>query len=120
MKQRLYNKKTKQVVLAWLVGQNAKGEQVMTLRTPLGLLLSEGIIVKIDDNPDLVMSFRTCVQTFCEAVQKLNRALLATLKKGAAAKVQLRNLQARRININVSLKGFSKAHGILASELKVK
>ncbi len=118
MMQRLSNAQTKQVVLAWLIGLNPDGDKVMTLRTPLGLLLNKGIIVQVDDNPHLVMTYRTCVQTFCEAVHALNSALLDTLKGGAMARVQLQNLQEQPVNINVSLKGFGKAFDILGEELK--
>jgi invasion protein IalB len=118
MMQRLSNAQTKQVVLAWLVGLSPSGDKVMTLRTPLGLLLNKGIVVQVDDNPHLVMTYRTCVQTFCEAVHALNAALLNTLRGGASARVQLQNLQEQPVNINVSLKGFSKAFDILDEELE--
>ena len=118
MMQRLSNAQTKQVVLAWLIGLNPAGDRVMTLRTPLGLLLNKGVVVQVDDNPHLVMSYRTCVQSFCEAVHALNLTLLTTLKGGTTARVQLQNLQEQAVNINVSLKGFGKAFEILDEELK--
>ena len=120
MMQRLSNAQTKQVVLAWLIGLDPAGDKVMTLRTPLGLLLNKGVVVQVDDNPHLVISYRTCVQSFCEAVHALNASLLDTLKAGTTAKVQLQNLQEQAVNINVSLKGFGKAFEIFEEELRTE
>lgn len=118
MAQRLSDAKTKQVVLAWLVGLNAAGDKVITLRTPLGLLLHKGIVLQVDDNPHLIVSFRTCIKAFCEAAHALDRSLLGLLKNGRVARVELQNLQGKTLKFNVSLRGFSKAYGILLSELK--
>lgn len=118
MAQRLNDAKTKQVVFAWLVGLNAAGDQVITLRTPLGLMLQKGVAVQVDENPKFTVPFRTCIKAFCEAVQGLNKPLVAMLKKGAVAKVQLQNLQEETIWISISLRGFSQAYKIYSTGLK--
>lgn len=109
MSQRLNDSQNQKPLLIWLVGTDPKGQRMMILRTPQGILLTKGLVVTIDTKPPLYLSFRTCAQTFCEAVHPLDEALVAEFGGATSLTVRLHNLQEKFIDLNVSPNGFTQA-----------
>ena len=109
MSQRLNDDQNQKLLLIWLVGTDPKGQRMMILRTPQGILLTKGLVLTVDKKPPLYLSFRTCAQTFCEAIHPLDAALAAELGRATTLTVRMHNLQEKFVDLSVSPNGFSDA-----------
>lgn len=82
---------------------------VADIITPLGVLLEFGLRLKIDGGEERGAPFRICQQHGCLVREPLSSDVIANLKKGNAAKVTVAAEGAGPIDIEISLKGFTKA-----------
>ncbi|MCB9973085.1 MAG: invasion associated locus B family protein [Rhodospirillales bacterium] len=76
---------------------------------PLGVLLEPGVRMQIDDGQVYQFTFRYCGAGGCVAVIRLSDALIAEMKKGNAATIQFMSAKGQKINVPITLKGFTKA-----------
>jgi invasion protein IalB len=79
---------------------------------PLGLKLANGVTLQIDDEAPLPRAaFRTCMPAGCIAQIDLTDKVIASARKGKAIKVSFAFDNAtNNQQLNLSLKGFSKAY----------
>jgi invasion protein IalB len=92
---------------------------LMELMFPLGVDLRSGILMQVDDNPEIRAGFVTCIEAGCIVVLELNDALLQQFKKGNKAKVGFRGMgQKDNAVLELSLKGFSAASAQLKNTLE--
>ena len=82
---------------------------VADIITPLGVLLEFGLRLKIDDGEERGAPFRICQQHGCLVREPLSTEVIASLKRGNNASVTVAAEGAGPIDINISLKGFTKA-----------
>lgn len=83
------------------------------ITTPLGTLLRGGVQLQIDASEPRTALFEVCVPAGCIVREAMSDDLLASLKGGKAAKVSFSVLQQGALNVDISLKGFTKAFGAL-------
>jgi len=83
------------------------------ITTPLGTILRPGVQVKIDANEPRTGLFEICVPAGCVVRDAMSEEFLANLKAGKVAKVTFGVLRQGEVNVDISLKGFTKAFGSL-------
>lgn len=109
--QRLMIKENNQRLIEFAVGypKDAKGVAQAAIVLPLGVLVNEGIALKVDEQAPAKAAFRTCIPEGCVVVMNLPEAFIATMKKGTKITVSfLDGGTGKQVNIDMSLQGFGK------------
>ncbi len=86
---------------------------VADIITPLGVLLEFGLRLKIDAGEERGAPFRICQKHGCLVREPLSADVIASLKKGNKATVTVAAEGAGPIDIDISLRGFTKAFNSL-------
>lgn len=76
---------------------------------PLGILLEQGVSMKIDDGKPFVFKTRYCTNAGCFSYVNLDKTLLGSLKKGKAVAFQFKSATGQDINLIMNLSGFEKS-----------
>ena len=109
--QRLLVKETGQRVSEFAVGfpdgkgKNARGVAVL----PLGILLNEKTGLRVDDGEIFYFQVRYCTQNGCYAFLDLTPQVIADMKRGNEASFYFTTLEGKKLQIDFSLAGFTKA-----------
>lgn len=90
-----------------------KVDAVADIITPLGVLLDYGLRLKIDGGEERAAPFRICQKHGCLVREPLSTEVIGTLKGGNKALITVAAEGAGEINIEISLRGFTKAYGSL-------
>jgi len=90
-----------------------KVEAIADIITPLGVLLEFGLRLKIDEGEERGAPFRICQKHGCLVREPLSSDVIAALKKGNKATVVVAAEGAGPVQIEISLRGFTKAYGSL-------
>lgn len=97
-------------VLRVVVGNPPQlGSPAITFLTPLGVRLAPGLQLQVGNNEPIGMPYQVCVPQGCRADLPIRPELLAQLRGGSTATVSLIDPNGQRVNLNVSLMGFSNA-----------
>jgi invasion protein IalB len=88
---------------------------VLTVRTPLPLLLPDGVTLTIGAGPPLHLPWRTCIVGACEAALPLGDDLVAELRRARGGTAEFTLVDASRVRLPFSLLGFSAALRALES-----
>ena len=79
----------------------------IVLTLPLGIPLSPGVFLKIDDGKPVMFSFNRCVPRGCRVRIALDDDLLKEFKAGGKVLITYRNIKQRPITTEISLFGFT-------------
>ncbi len=82
---------------------------MLTLQLPLGLNVSEPVVVRVDTGAEEKLRMQTCTNAGCFVTIPLKDPLLASLRTGQQLKVAVKDTAARTIDIDLSLLGFGLA-----------
>jgi invasion protein IalB len=82
---------------------------VAIVRTPLNLLLSSGVAMKVDQRPVGKLAYRSCNQGGCIVPFSLQGSVLAALMKGANVEFEFSDLSESTQTARFSLLGIAKA-----------
>lgn len=82
---------------------------VADIITPLGVLLEFGVRMKIDAQKERAAPFRICQQHGCLVREPLSDEVLESMRKGNKATITVAADGAGPVEIEISLKGFTKA-----------
>ena len=85
-----------------------KGRGVIVL--PLGVLLTEGAKLRIDDGKSYKFNMRYCTGEGCFAFIGLNDKLVNQMKKGGEAFIVFKMMDGQETEISLSLMGFTKSY----------
>jgi invasion protein IalB len=102
------NTKTKQLVLAWMIGTNKTGGLSMTFQTPTGVIVASGLGLVLDSGETHRYPFAACGSQACQATTAMDDALIAELQKAAQAHVLLTLASGQGISINMPVNGADK------------
>ncbi|WP_421704399.1 invasion associated locus B family protein [Aliiroseovarius sp.] len=102
-------------VLSVLIRQ-AEGETGLTLVTPFGLKLSEGVKLGVDGTELTTLDYETCLPSGCIAALVLSEPQIESLQAGAEAQVTLVDTAGQDLSLTLSLAGFSGALTRLGQE----
>jgi len=86
---------------------------VLDVITPLGVVLTEGLAVKIDGGREESAPFQICTEQGCLVREPIDNALVTRLKRGNNAVVSVIAANQGEVSANLSLSGFTKAFGAL-------
>ncbi|WNK21506.1 invasion associated locus B family protein [Halomonas piscis] len=81
----------------------------MTILTPLGVRLAAGLQLQVDSNEPVGMPYQVCLPQGCRADLPLERELLSQIKGGSTATVSMIDPDGQRLDLDVSLMGFTAA-----------
>jgi invasion protein IalB len=109
--QRLMIKESQQRIAEFAVGfgEDKSGAARGVFILPLGILLSEGVQMQIDEGKAFKFNIRYCEVSGCYAFVNLNAEILDMMRKGNKAIVTFQSTKPQTIRIEMSLKGFGKA-----------
>lgn len=89
---------------------------VANIRVPLGVVLTQGLRLKIDQGETTASPFFICLPSGCRVRAPLQEALLESLRRGAKATISytlFRNGEPQEISADISLSGFTRGFGDL-------
>lgn len=111
--QRLSVKKTgRRVVEMAIAPAGEKGQKLRAvLILPLGVSTQAGVTLRIDDRDRTYgANISHCLKDGCYVYMEITDTLLASMKKGREAQLAMRTHQGRKIRVNLSLIGFTRAY----------
>lgn len=118
MSQTLSNSRTRQTLAAMALSRDPSGNMSATVTVPTGVLVSAGVRAGVDQQSSFDVPFRTCVAQGCVAQFDVSSKLLKQISQADKFSVAARTVKQQPLTIEFSLRGFAKAHEILAQESK--
>jgi invasion protein IalB len=86
---------------------------ILSLRAPLGVWLRPGLTFGIDGGKADSVNFEFCLKGGCLAQIQLSAGKVNAMKRGSKAVIGMQNIRRQKLNLNVSLRGFTAAYGKL-------
>jgi invasion protein IalB len=99
----------KQVIMAWLVGRDAKGALQNVLQTPTGVMVSAGIDIKIGSSPARHANYVTCGPQACTASMPLDDAFVKDAAGAQKTDVVMYAPNGQSVDFGIPTAGFDKA-----------
>ena len=119
MAQELSKSEGNQRVLTVALQASPDGSSTLTLITPFGLRLSDGIAIDVASQRLIEAGFRTCLPQGCIATVALDGAMIEQLSAGTKANVLMTaDAGGQPIALEVSLNGFAAAWARLVGLLE--
>ena len=108
--QQLFQRDTRQLLVAVLVRKapDAKAA-LMTIQLPLGLNLTEPVLIKVDNGQPERQPIQTCTNTGCFVAMTAGERLLAAMRAGADLKITMQDANKKPIELSLPLLGFGVA-----------
>ena len=86
---------------------------VLDIITPLGVVLTEGLGLTIDNGQEELAPFQICTEQGCLVREPIDDDLVSRLKKGNRASVRVVAASQGEVRATISLSGFTKAYNAL-------
>ncbi len=86
---------------------------ILDVITPLGVVLTEGLALKIDNGQDAVAPFQVCTEQGCLVREPIAEELINRLKRGSNAEVTVVAANQGVVTSKISLSGFTAAFNAL-------
>lgn len=83
---------------------------VLDVITPLGVVLTEGLSMTIDDGRAESAAFQICTEQGCLVREPVGEELITRLKRGRVAKISVFAANQGEVTSDISLTGFTKAY----------
>jgi len=108
--QQMINRDDKQLVaqLSARIAPDTKAA-VLLIQLPLGISLTEPVLLKVDNGTAERYPVQTCTNVGCIVNVPLKEPLMAAMRSGTLLKISLQDTNKRTINIDVPLLGFGLA-----------
>ncbi|XKH60069.1 invasion associated locus B family protein [Halomonas sediminis] len=98
------------LLLASVLQNGENAPRILELLLPLGLDVSSGIVMQIDDGEEMRVPFATCLEQGCYAILPLEDNLMKSMRSGSVIRIGFRPFNARQTHaVEVSLMGFTAA-----------
>ena len=93
------------------IQNDAKVKAGATVMTPLGTLLNQNLMIKVDDRQPMVYPYTFCTTEGCAARLALTEAEITAFQRGKEATLTIVPAVApdQKVNLAISLKGFTAA-----------
>lgn len=101
--------KRNQILLAWVIGRNGKGELGTTIQTPGGVLLPRGVDVTLGEGKPQNFVYESCSPRGCLASAPLTDAFVEQAKTAKNAKLTIVGINGKATTFTIPLDGFDKA-----------
>ncbi len=96
--------------VTFLLPSDKNGNTQINIRLPLGVLVSTGVSIQVDENAPHTHRIRTCNRNGCYVEASLSPEFLAQLRKGSTLTITFTNLTQKTIALPLSLGGFDEAY----------
>jgi len=83
---------------------------VLDVITPLGVVLTDGLSIKIDKAKAESAPFQICTEQGCLVREPIDADLISRMKRGRMARITVVAANQGEVTANISLKGFTKAY----------
>ncbi|TMK18369.1 MAG: invasion associated locus B family protein [Alphaproteobacteria bacterium] len=108
--QQVFHRETRQLVVSVLVRPAADGKSAaMVITLPLGLNLTEPVLVKVDNGAAERQSIQTCTNVGCFVAMTLTDKLIAAMRTGSDLKITVQDANKKPIEMSLPLLGFGIA-----------
>lgn len=102
------NPQSKQSVLV-AIARPPQGEPQFLVRVPLGVILTEGVGVKVDDGKGVRLPFVQCMPNGCQTIVPMEADTITKMKAGNALNIVFVAPGGQPVTAPLSLKGFTAA-----------
>lgn len=106
---RVTNNQTRQNVLIWEIGNDATGKPTFALRTPLGVMIKEGVQLTLGTGKPRKVDYVLCDTRGCEAAAPFDAALSRELTAASEASVVFVATNGQPISLKIPVKGIVEA-----------
>jgi invasion protein IalB len=103
------NNQNKNVLMSWIVGPDDKGALQSIFQTPTGVMIANGIDVKLGNAAVRKISFQACGPQQCTAAGPMNDAFIKEITANERANVTLTAANGQAMNFGIPVAGFDKA-----------
>jgi invasion protein IalB len=108
--QQVFHRETRQLVASALVRPAADGKTgAMVITLPLGLNLTEPVLVKVDNGTAERQSIQTCTNVGCFVAMTLTDKIIAAMRAGSDLKITVQDANKKPIEVSLPLLGFGIA-----------
>jgi invasion protein IalB len=108
--QQVFHRETRQLVVSVLVRPAADGKSAaMVITLPLGLNLTEPVLVKVDNGAAERQSIQTCTNVGCFVAMTLTDKLIAAMRTGSDVKITVQDANKKPVEMSLPLLGFGIA-----------
>lgn len=111
MTQLVKNPNNDKPIMRVIMGYPPKADgAAMIFVTPLGTRLAPGLKLSVDNGKEHRLPFQICLKQGCRADYPIKSTLKRKMKHGSNATVQLVGPRGNKIDLNISLQGFTAAN----------
>jgi invasion protein IalB len=108
--QQVFHRETRQLVVSVVVRPAADGKTgAMVITLPLGLNLTEPVVVKVDNGAPERQSIQTCTNVGCFVAMTLTDKFIAAMRAGNDLKITVQDANKKPIDMSLPLLGFGIA-----------
>ena len=108
--QQVFHRETRQLVLSVAVRPAADGKSgAMLMTLPLGLNLTEPVLVKVDNGAPERQAIQTCTNVGCFVAMTLTDKLIAAMRTGTDLKITVQDANKKPVEMSLPLLGFGVA-----------
>jgi invasion protein IalB len=108
--QQVFHRETRQLLVSIAVRPAADGKSAaLVMSVPLGLNLTEPVLLKIDNGTPEKQSIQTCTNVGCFVAMTLNDKLIAAMRAGTELKITVQDANKKPIEMGLPLLGFGLA-----------
>lgn len=104
----IVEKKSKQVLLVWLVGKDRQGRLAATLQTPTGIRVSSGIDLALGSAPARKVPYDVCVERACNGSFLLDAKFVAAAGRAEKAQVTIVAANGKSLSFGIPMAGFDR------------
>jgi invasion protein IalB len=97
-------------LLAAVSVREVEDKKFLVTAVPPGMLLRPGLQVQIDGASPTNMTYTICFPNLCFAESEINADFVGSMKRGSQLVITALNQQARPVNFDVSLQGFTRSY----------
>lgn len=101
--------KNKQVLMAWVIGPDQKGGMQTVLQTPSGVLVGNGIDMKLTNAPVRHINYLSCLPQQCTAVTPMDEAFLKETLAAPKADITVYAANGKSLAFGIPVTGIDKA-----------
>jgi invasion protein IalB len=83
---------------------------ILRLIAPLGIWLRPGIGFSVDGGSKNNLNYDFCQPSGCMTQIALSSGLVSAMKRGSKARLTIQNIRRQKLNLSISLRGFTAAY----------
>ncbi len=108
--QQVFHRETRQLLVSVAVRPAADGKSgAMLMTLPLGLNLTEPVLVKVDNGTPERQAIQTCTNVGCFVAMTVSDKLIAAMRTGGELKITVQDANKKLIDLTLPLLGFGLA-----------